>query len=253
MDLGIQGRVALVLASSKGLGKAVAIELAKEGAKVIICGTDAAALAATEAEIQSISPDNVVSFVCDLTDEDQRKNLVEQSVKAFGNIEILVTNSGGPAAGPFEQFKMEDWKHIYNLLFLSAVDIIQQVLPAMKEKRFGRILTITSITVKQPADNLISSNAVRTSLLGLVKSLSNEVALYGITVNNLMPGYTNTNRLLDLIEKNPKVNDVKETIPMKRFGTTAEFAAAAAFLVSERASYITGQSLAVDGGWIKGH
>ncbi|MEO8111551.1 MAG: SDR family oxidoreductase, partial [Ginsengibacter sp.] len=251
MDLGLQNRVALVLASSKGLGKAVAIELAKEGAKVIICGTDAVALAATEAEIQSISPNNVVSFVCDLTDEHQRKNLVEQSVKAFGDIEILVTNSGGPAAGPFEQFNMDDWKHIYNLLFLSAVDIIQQVLPAMKEKRFGRILTITSITVKQPADNLVSSNAVRTSLLGLVKSLSNEVALYGITVNNLMPGYTNTNRLKDLVEKNPKVNDIKETIPMQRFGTTAEFAAAAAFLVSERASYITGQSLAVDGGWIK--
>ncbi|HEV8083619.1 MAG TPA: SDR family oxidoreductase [Chitinophagaceae bacterium] len=253
MDLGIQNKVALILASSKGLGKAVAIELAKEGARVIICGTDPIALAATEAEIQSISPNNVVSFVCDLTDESQRKNLVEQSVKAFGNIEILVTNSGGPAAGPFEQFNMDDWKHIYNLLFLSAVDIIQQVLPAMKEKRFGRILTITSITVKQPADNLVSSNAVRTSLLGLVKSLSNEVALYGITVNNLMPGYTNTNRLQQLVEKNPKVNEVKETIPMKRFGTPAEFAAAAAFLVSERASYITGQSLAVDGGWIKGH
>ena len=253
MDLGLQNRVALVLASSKGLGKAVAVELAKEGAKVIICGTEAAALAATEVEIQSISPNNVVPFVCDLTDEHQRKNLVKQSVKAFGDIEILVTNSGGPPAGPFEKFNMDDWKHIYNLLFLSAVDIIQQVLPAMKEKRFGRILTITSITVKQPADNLVSSNAVRTSLLGLVKSLSNEVALYGITVNNLMPGYTNTNRLKDLVEKNPKVNDVKETIPMQRFGTTAEFAAAAAFLVSERASYITGQSLAVDGGWIKGH
>ena len=253
MDLGIQNRVALILASSKGLGKAVAIELAKEGARVIICGTDAVALAATEAEIQSISPNNVVSFVCDLTDESQRKNLVHQSVKAFGNIEILVTNAGGPPAGPFEQFNIEDWKHIYNLLFLSAVDIIQQVLPGMKEKGFGRILTITSITVKQPADNLISSNAVRTSLLGLVKSLSNEAALNGITVNNLMPGYTNTNRLKHLVENNPKVNEVKEAIPMKRFGTTSEFAAAAAFLVSERASYITGQSLAVDGGWIKGH
>ena len=253
MDLGIQNKVALILASSKGLGKAVAIELAKEGAKVIICGTDSVALAATEAEIKTIAPNNVVSFVCDLTDEDQRKNLVEQSVKAFGSIDILVTNSGGPAAGPFEQFNLDDWKHIYNLLFLSAVDIIKQVLPGMMEKGFARILTITSITVKQPADNLISSNAVRTSLLGLVKSLSNEVAVYGITVNNLMPGYTNTNRLKQLVEKNPKVNEVKETIPMKRFGTTAEFAAAAAFLVSERASYITGQSLAVDGGWIKGH
>ncbi|HEX8331462.1 MAG TPA: SDR family oxidoreductase [Segetibacter sp.] len=252
MDLGIKNRVALVLASSKGLGKAVAIELAKEGAKVIICGTDSVALATTEAEIQLIAPGNVVSFITDITDENQRKNLVEQSVKTFGNIEILVTNTGGPAAGAFDQFRLDDWKHIYNLLFLSAVDIIQQVLPAMKEKGFGRILTITSVAVKQPADNLISSNAVRTSLVGLVKSLSNEVANHGITVNNLMPGYTNTNRLQHLVENNPKVNEVKETIPMKRFGEPEEFAAAAAFLVSERASYITGQSLAVDGGWIKG-
>lgn len=253
MDLGIQNRVALVLASSKGLGKAVAIELAKEGAKVIICGTDAVALAATEAEIKAIAPNRVAAFVCDITDEHQRKNLVEQSVKAFGDIEILVTNTGGPASGPFLQFQLEDWKNLYNLLFLSAVDIMQQVLPAMKAKGFGRILTITSVAVKQPADNLISSNAVRTSLLGLVKSLSNEVAEYGITVNNIMPGYTYTNRLDKLIENNPKVNDIQYTIPMKRFGTPEEFAAAAAFLVSERASYITGQSLAVDGGWIKGN
>lgn len=253
MDLGIENKVALVLASSKGLGKAVAIELAKEGAKVIICGTDAAALEATEAEIKLITANNVASFICDIKDEQQRKNLVGESVKAFGSIDILVTNTGGPAAGPFEQFKLDDWKHIYNLLFLSAVDIIQQVLPDMKKKGFGRILTITSVAVKQPADNLISSNAVRTSLVGLVKSLSNEVAPFGITVNNLMPGYTSTNRLETLIEKNPKVNEVKETIPMKRFGTVEEFAAAAAFLVSARASYITGQSLAVDGGWIKGN
>lgn len=253
MDLGLKNKVALVLASSKGLGKAVAIELAKEGARVVICGTDANALAATENEIQAISPGNVVSFICDITEESQRKRLVEQSVNAFGDIEILVTNTGGPAAGGFDQFNIEDWKNLYNLLFLSAVDIIKQVLPAMKKKKFGRILTVTSITVKQPVDNLISSNAVRTSLVGLVKSLSNEVAAYGITVNNLLPGYTNTNRLKHLMEKNPNVDKIKETIPMKRFGTPEEFAAAAAFLVSERASYITGQSLAVDGGWIKGN
>lgn len=252
MDLGLKNRVALVLASSKGLGKAVALELAKEGAKVIICGTDEVALNATKAEIEAFAPNRVVAFVSDITDEKQRKILVDESIKAFGPIEILVTNAGGPASGPFEQFNLEDWKAIYNSLFLSAVDVIQQVLPSMKAQGFGRILTITSITLKQPADNLISSNAVRTSLLGLVKSLSNEVGAYGITVNNLMPGYTSTNRLEDLIEKNPKVNDVKETIPMKRFGKPTEFAAAAAFLVSERASYITGQSLAVDGGWIKG-
>ena len=252
MDLGIKDKVALVLASSKGLGKAVALELAKEGAKVIICGTDAEALAITEKEINAVAVNKVFAIVCDITDEAQRKNLVEKSVQSFGAIEILVTNTGGPAAGPFEQFNLDDWKHLYNLLFLSAVDIIQQVLPGMKQKGWGRILTITSVAVKQPADNLISSNAVRTSLLGLVKSLSNEVAANGITVNNILPGYTSTNRLEGLIEKNPKVNGVKETIPMKRFGKPEEFAAAAAFLVSNRASYITGQSLAVDGGWIKG-
>ena len=253
MDLGIQNKVALVLASSKGLGKAVAVELAKEGAKVILCGTDSKALAASEAEIQSISQGNVAAFECDITDEIQRKRLIEQSVNTFGNIEILVTNTGGPAAGPFDQFNLDDWRNIYNLLFLSAVDIIKQVLPGMKKNGFGRILTITSVAVKQPADNLISSNAVRTSMLGLVKSLSNEVAVYGITVNNLMPGYTYTKRLEYLIEQDPKVNQIKETIPMRRFGTTNEFAAAAAFMVSERASYITGQSLAVDGGWIQGY
>jgi 3-oxoacyl-[acyl-carrier protein] reductase len=253
MDLGLHDKVALILASSRGLGKAVAIELANEGAKVIICGTDTEALACTEAEIKKLAPGRVTSFLCDLTDEKQRNNLVTQSVNTFGDIDILVTNTGGPAAGPFEQFDLDDWKHIYNLLFLSAVDIIQQVLPGMKKKGYGRILTITSVAVKQPADNLISSNAVRASLLGLVKSLSKEVATYGITVNNLMPGYTNTNRLEQLVAKDPKVNQIKETIPMKRFGTPSEFAAAAAFLVSDRASYITGQSLAVDGGWTKGH
>src|SRR5579859_971182 len=236
MDLGIKNKVALVLASSKGLGKAVARELANEGARVIICGTDEEALAATEAEIQAISPGNIKSIVCDITDEVQRKRLVQQST-AFGDVEILVTNTGGPAAGGFDQFTLEDWKQLYNLLFLSAVDVIQQVLPGMKQKGWGRILAISSITVKQPVDNLISSNAVRASLSGLVKSLSNEVAAYGITVNNLLPGYTITDRLAHLVEINPKVNDVKDSIPMKRFGTPAEFAAAAAFLVSERASY----------------
>ena len=251
MDLGIKDKVALILASSKGLGKAVAIELAKEGVQVIICGTDSQALAATQGEIEAIAPGKVFSIKCDLTDERQRAQLVEQSLKICGRIDILVTNTGGPAAGTFEQFTLDDWKHFYNLMFLSAVDVIQKVLPGMKEKGWGRILTITSITVKQSVDNLISSNAVRSSLVGLVKSLSNELATYGITVNNLLPGYTETNRLKHLIEKNPAVNQVKETIPMKRFGTPEEFAAAAAFLVSARASYITGQSLAVDGGWIK--
>lgn len=252
MDLGLHNKVALVLASSKGLGKAVAIALAREGAKVVICGTDAVALASTKNEISTITQ-NVKAIVCDLTVADQRKTLIEESVKAFGTIDILVTNTGGPPGGNFEQFNLDDWKRFYELMFLSAVDCIHQVLPAMKKKRFGRILAITSVTLKQPVDNLIASNAVRTSLLGLVKSLSNEVGEYGITVNNLLPGFTRTERLEKLVEKNPKMLETKDAIPLKRFGTPEEFAAVAAFLVSECASYITGQSLAVDGGWIKGY
>jgi 3-oxoacyl-[acyl-carrier protein] reductase len=252
MDLGLKNKIALVLASSKGLGKAVAMELAREGAKVVICGTDSTALDNTKAQIQKINP-NVAAFKCDITNEAQRKALVKQTMDTFGEIDILVTNTGGPPSGNFEQFKPEDWRNFYELMFVSAVDIIQQVLPSMKKRKFGRILTITSITLRQPVENLIPSNAVRTSLLGLVKSLSNELAPFNITVNNLLPGFTETERLEKLVEKNPKLALVKETIPMGRFGTPEEFAAAAAFLVSERASYITGQALAVDGGWIKGY
>jgi 3-oxoacyl-[acyl-carrier protein] reductase len=252
MDLGLKNKIALVLASSKGLGKAVAMELAREGAKVVICGTDSTALDNTKAQIQKINP-NVAAFKCDITNEAQRKALVKQTIDTFGEIDILVTNTGGPPSGNFEQFKPEDWRNFYELMFVSAVDIIQQVLPSMKKRKFGRILSITSITLRQPVENLIPSNAVRTSLLGLVKSLSNELAPFNITVNNLLPGFTETERLEKLVEKNPKLALVKETIPMGRFGTPEEFAAAAAFLVSERASYITGQALAVDGGWIKGY
>jgi 3-oxoacyl-[acyl-carrier protein] reductase len=252
MDLGLQEKVALVLASIKGLGKAVAIALAREGAKVIVCGTDTVALNTTRDEI-SVITQNVKAIVCDLTDANQRRTLIEESVKTFGSIDILVTNTGGPPGGSFEQFNLEDWKRFYELMFLSAVDCIQQVLPSMKKKRSGRILTITSVTLRQPVDNLIASNAVRTSLLGLTKSLSNELGEYGITVNNLLPGFTRTERLEKLVEKNPKMLETKDSIPLKRFGTPEEFAAVATFLVSERASYVTGQSLAVDGGWIKGY
>jgi 3-oxoacyl-[acyl-carrier protein] reductase len=252
MDLGLQDKVALVLASSKGLGKAVAIALAREGAKVIICGTDSVALSTTRDEISKITQ-HVKAIVCDLTAADQRKTLIQESVNAFGSIDVLVTNTGGPPGGSFEQFNLEDWRRFYELMFLSAVDCIQQVLPSMKKKRSGRILTITSVTLRQPVDNLIASNAVRTSLLGLTKSLSNELGEYGITVNNLLPGFTRTERLEKLVEKNPKMLETQDSIPLKRFGTPEEFAAVATFLVSERASYVTGQSLAVDGGWIKGY
>lgn len=252
MELGLEGKVALVLASSKGLGKSVAIELAKENAKVVICGRNKESLVVAQKEISEISAHEVLAISCDLEDEEDRKKLIVEVKEKWGNIDILVTNAGGPPTGPFEQFDSEDWMAYFNLLFVSAASIIKMVLPQMKEKRSGRILMISSVSIKQPVNNLIASNAVRSSLLGFMKSLANELGPFGITVNNLMPGFTLTERLEKLIEANPDFRAAEATIPMKRFGKPDEFAAAAAFLVSEKASYITGVSIPVDGGWIKG-
>ncbi|SMD43536.1 3-oxoacyl-[acyl-carrier protein] reductase [Aquiflexum balticum DSM 16537] len=253
MDLGLKGKNAIVLASSKGLGKSVAVALAQEGANVAICGRDKNTLEATKKELEKFASGRIISGTCNIMDAGDRRRFFEKVNAAFGVIDILVTNTGGPDAGSFGDFGLEDWKRFYESMFLSAVDFIQMVLPGMKDKAFGRILAITSVSVKQPVDNLISSNAVRTALLGLVKSLSNELAPLGITVNNIMPGYTMTDRLNQLLEGNPNVDKLKDSVPMKRFGKVEEFAAAAVFLLSERASYITGQSLAVDGGLIKGY
>ncbi len=253
MDLGLKGKNALVLASSKGLGKGVAMELAREGANLAICGRDVASLEITRLAMEKLGSGKVIALTCDILNSEDRKRFFEAALSAFGSIDILVTNTGGPDAGNFGDFNLEDWRRFYESMFISAVDFIQMVLPGMKAKGFGRILTITSVSVKQPVANLISSNSVRSSLIGLVKSLSDEVAPFGITVNNIMPGFTLTDRLSGLLEGNPNVDLIKNSIPMKRFGEVEEFASVAVFLVSERASYITGQSLAVDGGLIRGY
>jgi len=252
MDLGLNGKHALVLASSKGLGRATAIALATEGAKVTICGRDTAALDQVE---QAIAPLNgsVHSVVADLNNDNDRKRLVQNARKQFGAIDILVTNSGGQSAGVFDDFQSDDWRSFFELLFIGTADIINQVLPDMKAKKAGRILMISSVTLKQPVNNLIASNSVRTSLLGLMKSLANELGPHGITVNTLMPGFTLTDRLQNLINQNADVNKVTDTIPLRRFGRPEEFGATAAFLCSQRASYISGAAIPVDGGWIKGY
>ena len=173
-------------------------------------------------------------------------------MNVYHTIDILVTNTGGPPSGKIEMFRQEDWDHAYQNLLLSVVGLVNGFLPGMKKQKWGRIISITSMAVKQPVNNLVLSNSVRASVVGLMKTLSNELAIDNITVNNVMPGYTETERLNELIKADPTFSNAKSEIPMGRFGKPEEFAAAVCFLASERASYITGQSLAVDGGWIKG-
>ena len=251
MDLGLKGKVAFVAASSQGLGKSVALEFAREGAHVIINGRNSELLEKTRQEIDVAGSGEVLMIQGDLSNAQERNTVVKTALERFPNLDILVTNIGGPPSGKFESLKQEDWDKAYNLLLASTVSLIRQFLPAMKTQPWGRIISITSQAVKQPVENLILSNSVRASVVGLIKTLASELGEYNITANNVMPGYTNTNRLKSLIDKNPSFANAVNEIPLKRFGNPEEFAAAVVFLASERASYITGTSIAVDGGWIK--
>ena len=251
MELGLKNKVAFVAASSQGLGKAVAIELAQEGAKLIINGRNKENLENTKKEIEKINGARVLALSGDLSNDQEREQIIKNSLQAYDHIDILVTNTGGPPSGKFEDFKQEDWDKTYKSLLVSVVGLINGFLPGMKQQQWGRIIAITSQAVKQPVNNLVLSNSVRASVAGLMKTLSNELGIYNITVNNVMPGYTETDRLKKLLEKNAAFATAKNEIPLGRFGTPEEFAAAVTFLASERAGYITGISLAVDGGWIK--
>lgn len=252
MDLGLKNKKALVMASSKGLGKSVAFELAREGAEVMLNGRNEEELIKTAKEISDITNAAIHYAVGDVSSKTDRESILSEVKEKMGNVDILVTNSGGPPLGKFEDHDESAWENAYRLLLEGAVGMIKGVLPGMKANKWGRIITISSQAVKQPVDGLILSNAVRASVVGLAKTLSNELGPYGITVNNVMPGYTQTKRLESLIAANPEINKVTSEIPLGRFGQPEEFAAAVAFLASTRASYITGVSLAVDGGWIRG-
>jgi 3-oxoacyl-[acyl-carrier protein] reductase len=260
MDLGLKDKVALVVAGSRGLGRAVAEELAAEGASVIICARDTATLAETTATIADQTGAHVLGVPADVTDVVQVKHLVASGNERFGKIDILVTNAGGPPAGRFDQLTHEQWEQATQLTLYSAVHLAREVLPGMKARHWGRILNITSIAVKQPVDGLLLSNSLRAAVTGFARTLANEVATDGITVNNILPGYTRTERLEDLARMMAEKQGISESefrgqweqeIPMRRLGEPRELAALAAFLVSERASYITGTSIQVDGGWIK--
>jgi 3-oxoacyl-[acyl-carrier protein] reductase len=261
MDLGLTGKVALVTAASKGLGKAIALELAREGADVAIASRSDDSLQLAAAEIADESGRAPLYVAADMTSATDIDRLVQTVMDRHGRIDILVNNTGGPPPGFFADFSDEQWQRAVDLLLLSSVRLIRAVLPGMRERRWGRIINSTSVAVKQPIPNLLLSNAVRTAVIGLAKSLSNEVAAEGITVNNLLPGSIYTDRIIqnnDSIARRTgrtpdQVRAASEAeIPMKRYGEVGEYAAAAAFLASERASYITGVSLLVDGGVHRG-
>lgn len=260
MDLGLRDRVALVAAGSKGLGRAIAMELAAEGARVAICARGQEALDATVADITAAGG-RAMGVAADVSKSDEVARLIETVRTSLGPIDILVTNSGGPKSGTFETLSADDWDQAGRLLLTSAVSLVRAVLPEMRARRWGRILTVSSIAVKQPVDGLMLSNSLRAAVAAFARTLANEVAADGVTVNNLMPGYTRTDRVVDLAAQMAASGGVtpeeiagrwEAQIPMRRLGEPREFAALAAFLASDRASYITGQSIAVDGGWIKG-
>ena len=261
MDLGIKGKTALVCGSSSGLGRAIADALAAEGANLVINSRSSEKLQQVQSEIIAASGVRVEMVEADLTDPAGVDALVAAAQEAFGTIDILVTNTGGPPAGPFENHSAEVWSQAIAQNFESVVNLTRAVLPGMKEQRWGRIVNVTSISVKQPVAGLILSNAIRAGVTGFAKTISNEVASFNVTVNNVLPGFTRTERLIHLAEavaerESLTIEGAYESweaeIPMGRLANPPELGAVAAFLCSEQASYVTGQSVAVDGGWIKG-
>jgi 3-oxoacyl-[acyl-carrier protein] reductase len=239
MDFGLRGKRALVMGASKGLGFAIAKELSVEGAQVAVCARNEERLRRAAETI------GATALPCDLQLPGAAAQVVNKAMTALGGIDILLVNTGGPPTLPFERISPDDWRRSFDGLFMSTTDAIRAAIPGMRERRWGRILLVTSIAAKEPIENFTISNALRAGLHGLTKTLSREFAASGITVNALMPGYTMTERLA---EAKLDLDKVAKAIPMGRIGQPEEFAALAAFLSSERAGYITGQAVACDGG-----
>jgi 3-oxoacyl-[acyl-carrier protein] reductase len=261
MDLGLKDRVAIVAASSQGLGKAVALGLAREGAKLAICARTESTINETAEEIRRETGVEVLVRPVDVTVYEQVRGFVAETQEHFGRVDICVTNAGGPPAKPFSETTVEDWQAGVNLNLMSTLYFVREVLPLMQKRKWGRIITVTSSSVKQPIDNLVLSNSVRSAVSGLMKTLSNEYGKDNILINNVCPGYTLTSRLDELSGKLATAEGVDpaeirgrwaKQVPLRRLGQPEEFANMVVFLASERASYITGVSIAIDGGFVKG-
>jgi 3-oxoacyl-[acyl-carrier protein] reductase len=266
MDLGLSGRVAAVAAASSGLGYAAALELAREGARVSICSRDRGrldeALASLRAELAKTgaAPAELHAVAADLSSSEGPRRFVGETTERFGAPDILVASSGGPPPGRPLELADAAWEDGFALTFQSARRLAEAAIPAMRARRWGRIIFVTSISVKQPIEGLVISTALRSAVTGYAKALSDELAADGITVNCVAPGSTRTARLESLLESRARRQGLPlaeiekalvEEIPARRFGTPAEFAAAVAFLASARASYISGTVLPIDGGLVR--
>ena len=260
MDLELRGKTAIVSAGSKGLGKAIALGLAQEGARVAICSRNPDNLSQAAQEILAKTGSEVLAVPVDVTKPDAITNFVNTIVQRQGKIDILVNNAGGPPMGTFADFEDEDWESAFNLTFMSVVRFVRAVLPHMRKTGGGRIINVTSTSVKQPLENLLLSNSIRPAVIGLAKSLATEFAADGILVNNICPGSIYTDRIKENVAAQAKstgqpeesiMHGYKAKIPLGRLGEPVELADLAVFLASERASYITGATLQVDGGLIR--
>jgi 3-oxoacyl-[acyl-carrier protein] reductase len=261
MDLGLRDRVALVAASSRGLGRAIALELAQEGARVAICARGREGLGAAADEIRQATGAEVLPAVADVSQAEDCQQLVEAVQERFGGVDILVTNAGGPPAGYFLHFEDEDWRAAVDLTLMSAVRLIRLVLPSMQERGWGRIINMTSISVKQPIEDLLLSNSIRAAVVGMAKTIATQFAAQGITVNNVCPTYTLTQRVENLARARAEREGISydealgaygRRVPARRLGEPREIAALVAFLSSERASFITGATIQIDGGSYRG-
>lgn len=261
MDLGINGKIALVTAASRGLGLGCAQQLAAEKCRVAICSRDGAAAKQTAEEIAAQTGAEVLGFGADVSSAEDIKRLLEEVRQSLGDPEILVTNAGGPPPGTFGSTALEDYEKALNLNLMSAVHLIHGVIPAMKVKNWGRIIAITSISVKQPIGNLLLSNMARAGLTGFLKTIATELAPLGITVNALLPGTHRTSRIDQLVQDSATregkpaeevYQEMMASIPSNTIGDPSDFGAAAAFLASTQARYITGHNLLVDGGKYSG-
>lgn len=261
MQTGLRGRVVVVAASSQGIGRATAEAFASEGARLAICSRDEQSINAAAEAIGKQHKVEVLSRALDVTDAPAVQNFVDAVARQFGSIDVCVTNAGGPPAKAFLALSFDEWQQAVALNLLSTVYFCRAVLPHMQKARWGRIVTITSVSVKQPIVDLVLSNTVRTGVVGLVKSLANEFGKYGITINNVAPGYTATERLKDLAEVRAKALKVSPDdmfdrwaadTAVGRIAEPCEVADAIVWLASDRAAMITGQTLLVDGGSYRG-